>query len=113
MWSRPGILAIILAFLAAGACPGAITHSVGTREKGPPGREPAVGWPTPRHNRRLTAIQPLPGRMSSAPGVVARVTFPRGRAALVPFASRPGREPDRAVALVDGGLRCYRLDGQL
>jgi hypothetical protein len=51
--------------------------------------------------------------MSSAPGVLARVAFPRDRAPLIPFASRPGQEPDRAVAVVDGRLRCYRLDGQL
>ena len=32
-------------------------------------------WPAPRQNRRLTAIQPLPGRMRSAPEVVARLSI--------------------------------------
>src|SRR5262245_9899790 len=79
-------------------------------------RTPSAGqgeWPTQRQNRQLTAIQPLPGRIRSAPHVVAHVAFTRGKAALSPFASRPGGTPDRAVALADGWLRCYDLGGTL
>lgn len=49
-------------------------------------------WSVPRQNRRLTAIQPLPGKMASAPRITARVTFARGQGALRPFASTPGGE---------------------
>lgn len=77
-------------------------------------REAPVGtWPSPRQNRRLTAFQPLPGAMRVAPEVRSQVTVGEVSAALVPFASRPGGAPDRAVALPDGRLRCYDLDGKL
>src|SRR5690349_10687015 len=79
MLSRRGVLAVTLDFLAAGAYAGA------PGQEGRPDHAPAGGWPGPRQNRQLTAIQPLAGRMATAPGVVARVAFPRDRAALVPF----------------------------
>src|SRR5688500_14416538 len=97
------LLALTAGVLAAGA---AVT--VAASQARAPG-----DWPSPRQNGHLTAVQPRPGAMRSAPQVVARVTFPRGRAGLVPFASRPGGEPDRAAAIVDGRLQCYRLDGEL
>jgi outer membrane protein assembly factor BamB len=70
-------------------------------------------WPTPRQNRHLTAIQPMPGRMRAAPEVVARLDLGRQQGTLTPFASKPGGSVDRVAAIGDGRLRCYRLDGKL
>lgn len=75
-------------------------------------RETPGSWPTPRQNRRLTAFQPLPGEIRSAPEVTARLSLPTGTAGLNPFASRPGGPVDRAAAIVDGSLHCYDLDGK-
>jgi hypothetical protein len=70
-------------------------------------------WPVARQNRRLTSVQPLAGRMSAPPEIVPGFAFPQGQASLIPFASRPGGAVDRALALANGGLRCYSLDGKL
>jgi len=66
-----------------------------------------------RQNRLLTAIQPLPGKMTAPPEVVAKITFPKGQGVVTPIASKPGGPVDRAIAIADGRLRCYRLDGSL
>jgi len=86
--------------LAADGSPSAGTDRPGT-------------WPVPRQNRALTGIQPLAGRMTRAPQIVAEIPFPKGPAALHPFASRPGGPVDRALGLANGRLGCYRLDGTL
>src|SRR5712692_6914699 len=70
-------------------------------------------WPTPRQNRHLTALQPLPGRMRSAPRIAARLSLGPKQGQLHPFASRPGGPVDHVIAIADGRLRCYRLDGKL
>lgn len=79
--------------------------------------EPALAakgdWPTPRQNRRLTAIQPLPGKMRTAPEVVARQSFGKGKGQLRLIASKPGGAEDRVVSIADGRLRCYQRDGKL
>jgi hypothetical protein len=79
--------------------------------------EPALAakgdWPTPRQNRRLTAIQPLPGKMHAAPEVVARQSFGQGKGQLRLIASKPGGAEDRVVSIADGRLRCYQRDGKL
>lgn len=76
-----------------------------------PPSEPPGSWPTARQNRLLNAIQPLPGKMRSAPEIVAKLTFPKGQGSVIPIASTPGGTVDRAVVIADGRLACYRLDG--
>src|SRR4051794_17699016 len=95
-----GVLIVSAAFAAAERVPA----------KGAPGRG---AWSTARGNRQLTGFQPLPGQMRAVPGVVAKVALPTGAPALVPFAAKPGGEADRAIGLVDGGARCYDLQGKL
>lgn len=75
--------------------------------------EAAGSWPTVRQNRQLTAIQPLPGRMTSAPKIAGSLAFPRGPGLVNAIASQPNGALDRAVVIADGRLRCYHLDGKL
>jgi hypothetical protein len=75
--------------------------------------EPAGTWPVPRQNRRLTSLQPLPGRMSVAPQSAAELAFPREQGALSGLTSKADGVVDRALVTANGGLRCYRLDGSL
>src|SRR5689334_10102778 len=75
--------------------------------------EPPGTWAVPRQNRCLTAIQPLAGRMKSAPTIASEISFHRGHGALTGIASKPGGIIDRAVSIEGGRLRCYRLDGSL
>lgn len=70
-------------------------------------------WPVPRQNQCLTSIQPLAGRMSTAPEIAAEIAFVRGQGAVTAFASKPGAPMDRAVVVANGRLRCSRLDGSL
>ena len=70
-------------------------------------------WPVPRQNRCLTSIQPLAGRMAVAPQIAAEVPFPRGQGAVSGFAAKPNGPVDRAIAIGNGRLLCYRLDGSL
>jgi len=67
----------------------------------------------PRQNRCLTSIQPLAGRMTTAPTIAGEITFARGRGVVSGFASKPNALVDRAVVIGNGRLRCYRLDGSL
>ncbi|PWU09578.1 MAG: hypothetical protein C5B50_27080 [Verrucomicrobia bacterium] len=92
-------------------------------------KEPAGSWPVPRQNRCLTNIQPLAGRISAAPHIVAEIAFPRTQGALTslvaqihsshsshsshPVQSKPSGTVDRAVVAANGRLRCYALDGKL
>jgi hypothetical protein len=73
----------------------------------------AGSWPAPRQNRQLTAIQPLPGKMKSAPKIAASLPFPRGQGMVTAIASKPNGKLDRAIVIADGRLRCYGLDGKL
>jgi len=70
-------------------------------------------WPAPRRDAHLTARQPCPGAMRRPPAVLTRTPVAPGSAPLRPFASTPAGEPDRALALSDGMLRCYDLSGDL
>src|ERR1035438_4040573 len=91
-------------------CPQSLPQAFGKSLKG--GERPG-SWPVPRQNRCLTGVQPLAGHLSAAPGIAAQITFPRVQGVLTPFASKPGAAVDRTVAIEDGWLRCYRLDGSL
>jgi outer membrane protein assembly factor BamB len=74
---------------------------------------PAKGdWPRPRQNGGLTAHQPLPGRINSAPRVVAELSFARRAPLLRPISVAAGGEPDRAVQVTDGKLVCWSLVGK-
>jgi hypothetical protein len=98
---------------AAGAallCPARILEA---EVKPRPGAEPPGTWPTARQNRCLTGIQPLAGKMTAAPGIVAEIAFARNQGALTGVASKPNGPVDRAVAIENGRLRCYRLDASL
>jgi hypothetical protein len=70
-------------------------------------------WPVPRQNRYLTSIQPLAGRMTAAPAIGAEIELQRVRAVVTAIAPKPGAGLDRAVAIENGRLRGYRLDGSL
>ena len=66
-------------------------------------------WATPRHDAQLTARQPCSGKMRGAPVVLTRTAIAPGRAKLRPFASKPGGDMDRALALAHGALQCYEI----
>jgi hypothetical protein len=70
-------------------------------------------WPTPRHDTHLTARQPRHGAIRSAPTILTRTPVAPGAARLRPFATIPDGQPDRALALTHGALRCYDLAGRL
>jgi len=70
-------------------------------------------WPTPRHDTHLTARQPCRGTACRAPTVITRTPIAPGSAPLRRFASKPGGNDDRALALIHGALRCYNLSGHL
>jgi hypothetical protein len=70
-------------------------------------------WPTPRQNRCLNGVQPVPGRMTSAPKVAARLGFPKGQGALREVSIRADGPADHVIAIADGRLRCYHPDGKL
>lgn len=68
-------------------------------------------WPEPRHNPRLTSIQPLSGAMRSPPVPAARIdlgrTAPAFHATLLPDGEAV------ALPIVDGALHCYDSSGAL
>src|SRR5579884_283252 len=80
--------------------------------KMPPVETPGA-WPTPRQNRCLTSVQPLPGNIRVAPKIMSKIAFPTGQGALYPLVSKPGGPIDRVVALENGALRCYQPEGKL
>jgi outer membrane protein assembly factor BamB len=71
------------------------------------------GWPEPRHDGGLTAVQPLAGGMKSSPHVVAALEG-RGTAtaSLMPVAL-PHGAGYVGLAIVRGALRCYSADGAM
>lgn len=70
-------------------------------------------WPTPRQNRQLTSIQPLPGKIASPPKVVASIPFGTGQGALTGIASKLEGAVDRAISIASGKVSCFDLDGKL
>src|ERR1035437_8412958 len=108
--SRREFCGTTVAIGAALLCPESLAQAFGKSSKR---GEPPGSWPVPRQNRCLTGVQPLAGHLTATPGIAAQITFPRVQGVLTPFASKPGAAVDRAVAIEDGGLRCYRLDGLL
>jgi len=95
---------------AALLCPASLLQAAGKH-----GTEPAAkgDWPVPRQNRCLTSLQPLPGYLRAPPELAAEIQFARYPGVTSPVASRPKGPVDRAVALENGRLHCYRLDGSM
>lgn len=73
---------------------------------------PPGGWPEPRHDARLTAVQPLAGAMSTPPRVIAQLEGRTSRAALLPVAL-PHGAGYVGLAVVGGALRCHDAQGRL
>lgn len=103
-------------FCGKAAALGAIIMQPGWAQAAERGRDaapiPPGSWPMPRQNRLLTAVQPLSGKMTAAPGIAAKIAFGTGQGALTPIAVKPNAPTDHAVSIADGRLRCYRLDGK-
>src|SRR5688572_30906923 len=68
-------------------------------------------WPEPRQNPRLTAIQPMPGKMKDPPAIIAAYEFDRTRPSTI-SAKLPSGKAVR-LAATNGELRCYERDGSL
>jgi hypothetical protein len=81
-------------------------------ETGPQVDRPG-SWPSPRQNRQLTAVQPLPGRIRRAPSIIADIPFARGLGAVTVIASTPNGPRDMVIEIAAGRLRCYHLNGKL
>jgi len=85
--------------------------ALSTTASGAPG-----DWPELRQNAHLTAVQPLPGRMPTAPTVLARYDLGRSRppvtAVALPDAQGAG-EGHVGLCIVAGALRCYAPSGGL
>ncbi len=69
----------------------------------------AGDWPEPRHNPHLTASQPTPGAMTSAPAIVAQFDLGRSRPAVAPVPNDDTAE--LGLSLVAGAVHAYRPDG--
>ncbi len=69
-------------------------------------------WPTARQNRCLTSIQPLAGKMKTAPAIAGHISFPTGQGVLLPISLKPGGEADHVIQRAYGSLRCFSPDGQ-
>ncbi|HOE12300.1 MAG TPA: FG-GAP-like repeat-containing protein [bacterium] len=68
-------------------------------------------WPEPRQNPYRTAIQPLPGAMTSPPDVLARFPVACGRPDLQPFCAPDGKEY-WAITIIGGALHCFNTRGK-
>jgi hypothetical protein len=69
-------------------------------------------WPEPRHDRHLTAIQPIPGAMKSAPVPIAEIDLGRSHVGWNPVKIGPDKRDARAT-IIAGELRCYDNQGRL
>ncbi|MEO6436199.1 MAG: FG-GAP-like repeat-containing protein [Tepidisphaeraceae bacterium] len=67
---------------------------------------PRDGWPEPRQNAHLTAMQPLGAAMKAAPTLFAEHDFGRSAMALTWFG-------DKGLAIVAGAVKCYDARGTL
>lgn len=68
-------------------------------------------WPEPRQNPRLTAIQPMPGKMKDPPIVIAAYEIDRSRPVTTSAKLAGGKMVRLSAA--NGELRCYNTDGSL
>jgi outer membrane protein assembly factor BamB len=68
-------------------------------------------WPEPRQNSRLTAVQPLPGSMKSAPSVSGQIDLGRTTPAISAAALKDGTAV--GLSVFAGTLRCYETNGAL
>lgn len=66
-------------------------------------------WPEPRQNSHLTALQPLPGGMKTAPELRASLDRGRGKPSVAVVAQTPEGPLD--LALHAGTLYCFKEDG--
>ena len=69
-------------------------------------------WPEPRHDRHLTAIQPVAGALRQAPAVLATIDLGR----IVPAAVAVDRGAGKGkiwIAIIGGELRGYGDDGKI
>ena len=73
---------------------------------------PSGDWPEPRQNAHLTAIQPLPGRMSSPPACLARYDLGRSAPAVTWMPMSDWTDPI-GLAIVSGALHGYTSAGEL
>lgn len=76
------------------------------------GAEPAGGWPEPRHDGHLTAVQPMAGRMGRPPHIVAELPGKSSESALTAL-SLPQGGGQVGLAVVEGALNCYDARGGL
>ncbi len=68
-------------------------------------------WPEPRQNQYLTCVQPLAGRMSVPPALLARYDLGRSRPSVRRKATLPdGTEVE--LCLLSGALQCYAVSGE-
>ena len=68
-------------------------------------------WPEPRQNAHLTGVQPMPGKMTSAPSVIASFDLGRSAPGIRAEQLREGGEWV-GLALFAGELRCYDRHAQ-
>jgi hypothetical protein len=67
-------------------------------------------WREPRHNPHLTALQPAPGAMTTAPHVLAEHDLDRGQAPITPVVIENGH---LGLSIVAGTLYCHDTTGNL
>lgn len=69
-------------------------------------------WPEPRQNPQLTGVQPLPGRMTTAPAIIARYDLGRSRPNITAVA-QPDGGGYVGLCIVAGALHGYDTEGNL
>lgn len=67
-------------------------------------------WPEPRQNPQLTAIQPLPGRISAPPVCLAKYDLGRTQPNITPV-SLPDSQRPLGLCIVAGALHCFDTAG--
>ena len=70
----------------------------------------AGDWREPRQNPHLTALQPTPGAMATAPALLATHDLGRSRAGITPVEVGGGHV---GLSIVAGRLYCHGTDGEL
>ena len=68
-------------------------------------------WPEPRQNPHRTAIQPLPGGMTSPPEILARFPVTCDHPDLKSFPAPDGKEY-WAITIIGGALHCFNTGGK-
>lgn len=73
---------------------------------------PRGDWPEPRQNARLTAVQPVPGRMSGPPTLLAKYDVGRKHSTITPVVL-PNGKGFVGLTVVAGKLYCFDTKGNL